>query len=193
MGPLTEDMLRLRQQIEDDRRSRRDLHRAIADEAVRRARHLQRWLAQQQRDRLDRAAADRAQRGEALQGIRDELADLRSALDQTRREFANERQQVAADLQGMANAWAGRRRSRRAAAATPPEQDGWSMDDLTRITGIGPARAAELSKAGIRSFSDLARASFEKLEALTGQRVRPPMFERWRQEAKSFSVQGDDS
>jgi small subunit ribosomal protein S2 len=53
-----------------------------------------------------------------------------------------------------------------APAVTPAETEPQAADDLTRVYGIGPARAARLHEAGIHTFAALAVADAEQLRAI---------------------------
>ncbi len=56
----------------------------------------------------------------------------------------------------------------------PPVAD---ADDLTEITGIGPTYATRLSAAGIRSYSELARAGAGRVAEVAG--VSSARAEEW--------------
>lgn len=71
--------------------------------------------------------------------------------------------------------------------AVPPEPD----DDLTRILGIGPARAARLREAGITHFAALAVADAEQLrDLLAGVPVGAADLNSWPEQA-SLAARGD--
>ncbi|MEM7585363.1 MAG: helix-hairpin-helix domain-containing protein, partial [Acidobacteriota bacterium] len=55
-------------------------------------------------------------------------------------------------------------------------------DDLTEISGIGPARAKQLTEAGITTFSDLAEASVESLRELFPS-VKDETLSQWKADA----------
>jgi len=61
-------------------------------------------------------------------------------------------------------------------------------DDLTRITGIGPAYAARLQEAGFDSFGQLAAATPDQLtDLLVVPDWRRPDFESWLEQAAAFA------
>ena len=74
--------------------------------------------------------------------------------------------------------------------ATPSqgrEQTGSSnnatSDDLTAIRGIGIATQDRLYRAGIKSFSELARSSPEKIREALGKMARGAKVETWIKDA----------
>jgi len=64
-----------------------------------------------------------------------------------------------------------------AAAAAAPAAAG---DDLTQITGVGPAAAKKLNEAGVTTFAELAAVDPETFEAV---KVKP----EWVEQAKSLA------
>ena len=71
--------------------------------------------------------------------------------------------------------------------AAPAQPD----DDLTRILGIGPARAARLRAAGLTTFAALAVADAEQLrDILAGVRVGAADMSSWPEQA-SLAAKGD--
>jgi predicted flap endonuclease-1-like 5' DNA nuclease len=60
---------------------------------------------------------------------------------------------------------------------------GASRDDLTAIRGIGIATQDRLYRAGIRSFSQLAQASPERLREILGSLARGARVETWIKDA----------
>ena len=56
-------------------------------------------------------------------------------------------------------------------------------EDLTSITGIGPAYAARLKEANIDTFAKLAKAGVEKVAEAA--KVRAELAEKWIAEAKT--------
>ena len=63
------------------------------------------------------------------------------------------------------------------AAAAPAAASG---DDLTQITGVGPAAAKKLNEAGITTFAELAAVDPETFEAA---KVKP----EWVEQAKTLA------
>ncbi len=73
------------------------------------------------------------------------------------------------------------------AAMEPVEAE--TVDDLTQITGVGPAMAKKLNAAGIKSFAQLAalkKAELEALDAEIGARGRVLKGE-WAKQAKKLA------
>jgi predicted flap endonuclease-1-like 5' DNA nuclease len=58
-----------------------------------------------------------------------------------------------------------------------------SGDDLTVIRGIGITTQDRLYRAGIKSFSQLAQASSEKIREILGASARGAKVETWIKEA----------
>ena len=58
-----------------------------------------------------------------------------------------------------------------------------TSDDLTIIRGIGIATQDRLYRAGIKSFSELARSSPEKIREALGQMARGAKVETWIEQA----------
>ncbi|WP_164659027.1 50S ribosomal protein L21 [Tropicibacter sp. Alg240-R139] len=56
-------------------------------------------------------------------------------------------------------------------------------DDLTKLTGVGPAAAAKLNDAGINSFAALAALSDEQIAAIETVKVKP----EWVEQAKELA------
>lgn len=67
------------------------------------------------------------------------------------------------------------------AAAAPAAAAG--ADDLTKITGVGPAAAKKLADAGITSFAALAALSDEQIAAIETVKVKP----EWVEQAKELA------
>ena len=59
-----------------------------------------------------------------------------------------------------------------------------SADDLTQITGVGPAAAKKLAEAGIESFAALAALSDEQIAAIETVKVKPEWVEQAKELAK---------
>ncbi|KUJ86007.1 50S ribosomal protein L21 [Ruegeria marisrubri] len=58
-----------------------------------------------------------------------------------------------------------------------------AADDLTKITGVGPAAAKKLAEAGIESFAALAALSDEQIAAIETIKVKP----EWVEQAKELA------
>ncbi|TMV08586.1 50S ribosomal protein L21 [Ruegeria sediminis] len=67
-----------------------------------------------------------------------------------------------------------------AKAATPAA----AADDLTQITGVGPAAVKKLADAGIVSFAALAALSDEQIAAIETIKVKPEWVEQAKELAK---------
>jgi predicted flap endonuclease-1-like 5' DNA nuclease len=65
--------------------------------------------------------------------------------------------------------------------------DTTASDDLTIIRGIGIATQDRLYRAGIKSFSQLAGASPEKLRKVLGNMARGAKIETWIAEAAGLA------
>lgn len=59
-----------------------------------------------------------------------------------------------------------------------------AADDLTKITGVGPAAAKKLAEAGIESFAALAALSDEQIAAIETVKVKPEWVEQAKELAK---------
>ncbi|WP_238365382.1 50S ribosomal protein L21 [Mesobacterium pallidum] len=68
-----------------------------------------------------------------------------------------------------------------AAAAPAAAAPAAAGDDLTQITGVGPAAAKKLNEAGINTFADLAAVDAETFEAT---KVKPEWVEQAKELAK---------
>ena len=62
-----------------------------------------------------------------------------------------------------------------------------SSDDLTVIRGIGITTQDRLYRAGIKSFSQLAQASPEKIREILGTMARGAKVETWIKEAAGLA------
>ena len=62
-----------------------------------------------------------------------------------------------------------------------------SLDDLTRIRGIGIATGNRLYTAGIKSYADLGRATPGKLQKILGKPRADANFEAWIAEARDLA------
>lgn len=65
-------------------------------------------------------------------------------------------------------------------AGGPPEKTG---DDLTRIRGVGPARAFALQESGILTFTDFSTRTVEEFQKIFDGTVPPAAIEAWIAEA----------
>ncbi|MEX0366844.1 MAG: 50S ribosomal protein L21 [Ruegeria sp.] len=59
-----------------------------------------------------------------------------------------------------------------------------AADDLTQLTGVGPAAAKKLAEAGIESFAALAALSDEQIAAIETVKVKPEWVEQAKELAK---------
>ena len=64
--------------------------------------------------------------------------------------------------------------------AEAPKADAAAGDDLTKITGVGPAAAKKLNDAGITSFAQLAEVDVDSFDAV---KIKP----EWTQQAKELA------
>ncbi len=71
-----------------------------------------------------------------------------------------------------------------AAKAEAPAAAAAAADDLTKITGVGPAAAKKLAEAGIESFAALAALSDEQIAAIEAVKVKPEWVEQAKELAK---------
>ncbi len=62
-----------------------------------------------------------------------------------------------------------------------------SADDLTAIRGIGIATQDRLYRAGIKSFSQLAGSSPDKVREILGNMARGAKVERWIEDAAGLA------
>ncbi|MDK3018236.1 50S ribosomal protein L21 [Pseudodonghicola flavimaris] len=67
-----------------------------------------------------------------------------------------------------------------APAAAPAAAAG---DDLTQITGVGPAAAKKLNEAGLTSFAQIAALSEDAIAAIDAVKVKP----EWVEQAKELA------
>ncbi|WP_323768442.1 50S ribosomal protein L21 [Marinovum sp.] len=68
----------------------------------------------------------------------------------------------------------------KAETAAAPKAEAAAGDDLTKITGVGPAAAKKLNEAGITSFAQLAEVDADSFDAV---KVKP----EWTQQAKELA------
>ncbi|MDE4132223.1 50S ribosomal protein L21 [Phaeobacter sp. QD34_3] len=59
-----------------------------------------------------------------------------------------------------------------------------SADDLTQLTGVGPAAAKKLNDAGITSFAQIAALSADDIAAIDAIKVKPEWVEQAKELAK---------
>ena len=59
-----------------------------------------------------------------------------------------------------------------------------AADDLTALTGVGPAAAKKLNEAGVESFAALAALSDEQIAAIETVKVKPEWVEQAKELAK---------
>ncbi|MFA3915627.1 50S ribosomal protein L21 [Ruegeria hyattellae] len=70
------------------------------------------------------------------------------------------------------------------AKAEAPSAAAAAADDLTKLTGVGPAAAKKLAEAGIESFAALAALSDEQIAAIDAVKVKPEWVEQAKELAK---------
>ncbi|WP_372573955.1 50S ribosomal protein L21 [Ruegeria jejuensis] len=70
------------------------------------------------------------------------------------------------------------------AKAEAPAAAAATADDLTKLTGVGPAAAKKLAEAGIESFAALAALSDEQIAAIDSVKVKPEWVEQAKELAK---------
>lgn len=58
-----------------------------------------------------------------------------------------------------------------------------TADDLTKLTGVGPAAAAKLADAGITGFAQLAALSEDEIAAIDAIKIKP----EWVEQAKELA------
>ncbi|NVO55217.1 50S ribosomal protein L21 [Rhodobacteraceae bacterium B1Z28] len=69
------------------------------------------------------------------------------------------------------------------AKKAPAKAEAPAADDLTALTGVGPAAAKKLAEAGIESFAALAALSDEQIAAIEAVKVKP----EWVEQAKDLA------
>ena len=74
-----------------------------------------------------------------------------------------------------------------AEAAAPTKADEESVDDLTAIRGIGMATQKRLITAGIKSYTQLARAAPEDVRRALGDPRRVAKVEEWIRQARELA------
>lgn len=184
MGRLTDDMVRLREEIEASRSARLAF-----------ALHLKRDVAEMQAGlREARLAGARRAKAERMQLIN----DLAAYVSDIRTTVLGMRQGFAEDIAGARHVWRGRfpagERAGKMDASIKAEADVKVMDieeaiadDLTAIPGIGVARMERLNRAGINSFTQLARCKPDELRRILGKTVKPADAQRWVTEARELA------
>ena len=70
-----------------------------------------------------------------------------------------------------------------AKAAAPAAAASASDDDLTKITGVGPAAAKKLAEAGLTSFAQIAALSEDDIAGIDAVKVKP----EWVEQAKDLA------
>lgn len=140
-------------------------------------------LSSYRAEQASKAAEARAIRLEAVRTIRSRLVDLM-------RPIAAGRAKIIEELEGIRSAWARDIPSGenvdpgvpRTQAGDEPRSEK-RADDLSSISGIGPARMGLLNQAGICSFSALARCTADEIVEILGGRVDREYAAQWIQEA----------
>jgi hypothetical protein len=189
MGSLTDNMARLREEIEASRSAR-----------VAFAMHLKHDVAEMQASFRDaRVANARIAKAERMQFIN----DLAAYVSDLRTSVLGMRQRFAEDLASARHVWRGRFPYREPGGKGPlaqrsikAESDVRVMeiaeaisDDLTAIPGIGPGRLERLNRAGIRTFAQLARCRPEELRKIVGKTAKTADVQRWVTEAGELAGQ----
>jgi len=70
-----------------------------------------------------------------------------------------------------------------APAAAPAAPAAAGSDDLTQLTGVGPAAAKKLNDAGLTSFAQVAALSADDIAAIDAVKVKP----EWVEQAKDLA------
>ena len=65
-----------------------------------------------------------------------------------------------------------------------------SSDDLSAITGIGIVIQDRLNRSGIKTYTQLAEATPEDLEAILGSRITGARINDWIAEARRRAMEG---
>ena len=71
-----------------------------------------------------------------------------------------------------------------AKAEAPAAAADAAADDLTKLTGVGPAAAKKLAEAGISSFAQLAALSADEIAAIDAVKIKPEWVEQAAELAK---------
>ena len=70
------------------------------------------------------------------------------------------------------------------AAAPKAEAAAAGNDDLTKITGVGPAAATKLNAAGLTTYAQIAALSEDDIAGIDGVKVKPEWVEQAKELAK---------
>ncbi|WP_264213630.1 50S ribosomal protein L21 [Leisingera thetidis] len=71
-----------------------------------------------------------------------------------------------------------------AAKAAPAADAAAGSDDLTQLTGVGPAAAKKLAEAGLTSFAQIAALSEDDIAGIEAIKVKPEWVEQAKELAK---------
>lgn len=71
----------------------------------------------------------------------------------------------------------------KAAAKAAPKKEAAASDDLTQLTGVGPAAAKKLNEAGLTSFAQIAALSEDDIAGIEAIKVKP----EWVEQAKDLA------
>ena len=69
------------------------------------------------------------------------------------------------------------------AAKAAPAAEAAGADDLTQLTGVGPAAAKKLAEAGLTSFAQIAALSADDIAGIEAVKVKP----EWVEQAKDLA------
>ncbi|EBA17847.1 ribosomal protein L21 [Roseobacter sp. SK209-2-6] len=72
----------------------------------------------------------------------------------------------------------------KAAAKAAPAAEAAAGDDLTQLTGVGPAAAKKLAEAGLTSFAQIAALSADDIAGIEAVKVKPEWVEQAKELAK---------
>ena len=72
----------------------------------------------------------------------------------------------------------------KAAAKAAPAAKAAAGDDLTKLTGVGPAAAKKLAEAGLTSFAQIAALSEDDIAGIEAVKVKPEWVEQAKELAK---------
>lgn len=149
-------------------------------------------------DQAERAKKGKTEREAFMSGLYDTVLDLRQNIADLSEGFA-------ADISGARQAWHGPTRPQTKAARgtatkkkdtkhqtrTGPRQEKNEKqirsDDLTRISGLGPARVKLLTKAGYYTFAKVAKAKPEDLQKVLGSNVGLAGVTQWIRQANELT------
>ncbi|MBY6065678.1 50S ribosomal protein L21 [Leisingera aquaemixtae] len=70
------------------------------------------------------------------------------------------------------------------AKAAPAAEAAAGSDDLTQLTGVGPAAAKKLAEAGLTSFAQIAALSADDIAGIEAIKVKPEWVEQAKELAK---------